>query len=93
MKRLESINLTQCRLSVTFRHTERPFLSRALVGPGIIRPDFTWREACMKILLTGHKGQLGAALTQALARHTVAHEVTGVDLPELDITERTAVFT
>jgi len=47
----------------------------------------------MKILLTGHKGQLGAALTQALARHTVAHEVTGVDLPELDITERTAVFT
>ena len=43
----------------------------------------------MKILLTGHKGQLGTALTQALA----PRDVTGVDLPELDITDRTAVFT
>ncbi|MBK8985112.1 MAG: NAD(P)-dependent oxidoreductase [Chloroflexi bacterium] len=43
----------------------------------------------MKILLTGHKGQLGTALVQALA----SHDVTGFDLPELDITNRTAVQT
>jgi dTDP-4-dehydrorhamnose reductase len=47
----------------------------------------------MKILLTGHKGQLGTALRQALTHHHVAHAVSGVDLPELDITDRTAVFT
>jgi dTDP-4-dehydrorhamnose reductase len=36
----------------------------------------------MRILLTGHKGQLGRALQQALDRHTLAL----ADLPETDIT-------
>lgn len=47
----------------------------------------------MKILITGHKGQLGTALQLALAKH----ELIGFDLPEGDITDRngvkTAVFT
>ena len=40
-----------------------------------------------RILITGHKGQLGQALQEALA----AHEVTGADLPEVDITQREAI--
>lgn len=43
----------------------------------------------MKILITGNKGQLGTALQGALA----GHEVTGFDLPEVDITEKEGVFT
>jgi dTDP-4-dehydrorhamnose reductase len=43
----------------------------------------------MKILITGHKGQLGTALRQTLA----AHELTGFDLPEGDITDREMVRT
>ncbi len=38
----------------------------------------------MRILLTGHKGQLGRTLAPLLAEH----EVLGVDLPEHDITDR-----
>ena len=38
----------------------------------------------MKILLTGHKGQLGRTLLPLLADH----DVIGVDLPEYDITDR-----
>lgn len=38
----------------------------------------------MKILLTGHKGQLGRTLLPLLADH----DVLGVDLPEHDITDR-----
>ena len=38
----------------------------------------------MRIVLTGHKGQLGRALLPLLA----GHEVAGVDLPEHDITDR-----
>jgi len=41
----------------------------------------------MRIVLTGHKGQLGCALLPLLARH----EVAGVDLPEHDITDRGAL--
>lgn len=43
----------------------------------------------MKVLITGHKGQLGTALQKALLHH----EVMGFDLPEVDITEREGVFT
>ena len=43
----------------------------------------------MRIFITGGKGQLGTALQQTLA----GHEVTAVDLPELDITDREALFT
>ncbi len=42
----------------------------------------------MKILLTGHKGQLGRTLLPMLA----VHDVLGIDLPEHDITDR-EVFT
>jgi dTDP-4-dehydrorhamnose reductase len=38
----------------------------------------------MRILLTGHKGQLGRTLLPLLARHAVL----GIDLPEHDITDR-----
>ncbi len=38
----------------------------------------------MRILLTGHKGQLGRTLLSLLAEH----EVRGADLPEHDITDR-----
>lgn len=41
----------------------------------------------MRILVTGHKGQLGRTLMSTL----VEHEVTGLDLPEHDITDRTAM--
>lgn len=41
----------------------------------------------MRIVLTGHKGQLGRALLPLLAEH----EVAGVDLPEHDITDRGAL--
>ncbi|HQJ10670.1 MAG TPA: dTDP-4-dehydrorhamnose reductase [Anaerolineae bacterium] len=41
----------------------------------------------MRIVLTGHKGQLGRALLPLLA----GHEVAGVDLPEYDITDRGAL--
>ncbi|GIK56424.1 MAG: dTDP-4-dehydrorhamnose reductase [Chloroflexi bacterium] len=42
----------------------------------------------MRILITGGKGQLGTALPAALT----GHEVTAVDVDELDITSRDAVF-
>jgi dTDP-4-dehydrorhamnose reductase len=41
----------------------------------------------MRILVTGHKGQLGRALYGALAGHTLA----GCDLPEVDVTDRAAI--
>ncbi len=41
----------------------------------------------MRVLILGVKGQLGAALVQALTGHTV----TGLDLPEWDITNERAV--
>jgi dTDP-4-dehydrorhamnose reductase len=41
----------------------------------------------MRILITGHKGQLGRALYAALAEHTLA----GCDLPEQDVTDRAAI--
>jgi dTDP-4-dehydrorhamnose reductase len=44
----------------------------------------------MRILLAGHKGQLGSAL---LARLQADHEVRGIDLPEHDITDRDAMAT
>lgn len=43
----------------------------------------------MKILITGHKGQLGTALQQTLN----SHELIGFDLPEGDITDREVVRT
>ncbi|KAA3661306.1 MAG: dTDP-4-dehydrorhamnose reductase [Chloroflexi bacterium] len=43
----------------------------------------------MRIFITGGKGQLGTALQHQLSEH----EVTAVDLPELDITNREALFT
>ena len=43
----------------------------------------------MKILITGHKGQLGTALRQTLT----SHELSGFDLPEGDITDREMVKT
>lgn len=43
----------------------------------------------MRILLTGHKGQLGRTLKPLL----VEHEVLGVDLPEHDITDREGLLT
>ncbi len=43
----------------------------------------------MKILITGILGQLGTALQAALS----GHDVSGIDLPEVDITDREAVFT
>ena len=41
----------------------------------------------MRIFITGNKGQLGRALRDALADHTLA----GCDLPELNITNRAAI--
>jgi len=41
----------------------------------------------MRILITGHKGQLGRALQATLAEHTLS----GCDLPDVDITDRTAI--
>ena len=41
----------------------------------------------MRIFVTGDRGQLGRALSVALAGHTLA----GCDLPELDITDRPAI--
>ena len=41
----------------------------------------------MRIFITGCKGQLGRALYTALAEH----RLTGCDLPELDITDRSAI--
>jgi dTDP-4-dehydrorhamnose reductase len=46
-------------------------------------------ELGMKILITGILGQLGRALQTALT----GHEISGIDLPEVDITNREAVFT
>jgi dTDP-4-dehydrorhamnose reductase len=43
----------------------------------------------MKMLLTGHKGQLGGALLPRL--RTAGHRVQGIDLPEHDITDRADV--
>ena len=43
----------------------------------------------MKILITGHKGQLGTALQQALTNH----DLIGFDLPEGDITDKVGVKT
>ncbi|HQE92140.1 MAG TPA: dTDP-4-dehydrorhamnose reductase [Anaerolineae bacterium] len=42
----------------------------------------------MRILLTGHKGQLGRTLLPLL----VDHDVLGIDLPEYDITNRVALL-
>lgn len=42
----------------------------------------------MRVLVTGCRGQLGNELMEAFAHH----EVVGVDLPELDICDRDAVF-
>jgi dTDP-4-dehydrorhamnose reductase len=42
----------------------------------------------VRILVTGHKGQLGQQLFDALDQHAL----TGIDLPEVDITERSALF-
>lgn len=42
----------------------------------------------MHILITGHKGQLGQALQRTLAEHTL----TGVDLPDVDITDKRAIL-
>lgn len=42
----------------------------------------------MKIVITGGRGQLGLALQEALEDH----EVTAVDLPEVDITDKTMLF-
>lgn len=41
----------------------------------------------MRIIITGHKGQLGQALWRVLDG---AHDLLGIDLPELDITDATA---
>ena len=41
----------------------------------------------MRVFITGCKGQLGQALSAALAGHTLS----GCDLPELDVTERAAI--
>jgi dTDP-4-dehydrorhamnose reductase len=41
----------------------------------------------VRVFVTGHKGQLGRALNQALAEHALS----GCDLPEVDITDRTAI--
>ena len=41
----------------------------------------------MRIFITGNEGQLGRALRSALAEHTLS----GCDLPELDITDRTTI--
>ncbi len=43
----------------------------------------------MKVLITGILGQLGTALQTALT----AHDITGLDLPEVDITSREQLFT
>ena len=43
----------------------------------------------MKIMITGANGQLGTALQVAL----IGNELTLIDLPEVDITDREAVFT
>lgn len=43
----------------------------------------------MKILITGILGQLGTALQTALN----GHDISGIDLPGVDITDREAVFT
>jgi dTDP-4-dehydrorhamnose reductase len=43
----------------------------------------------MKILITGHKGQLGTTLRETLT----THELIGFDLPEGDITDRESVKT
>ncbi len=42
----------------------------------------------MRILLTGHKGQLGRRLLSQLA----AHEVIGIDLPDYNITNRGSII-
>ena len=44
----------------------------------------------MRLLVTGARGQLGRALERAVAH--AGHEWIGVDLPELDITDRGAVL-
>jgi dTDP-4-dehydrorhamnose reductase len=44
----------------------------------------------VKVLVTGARGQLGRALERAAA--LTGYEWTGVDLPELDITDRAAVL-
>jgi dTDP-4-dehydrorhamnose reductase len=44
-------------------------------------------EGTMRIVITGHKGQLGAALRKVLAEE----EILGLDLPEHDITDSAAI--
>jgi dTDP-4-dehydrorhamnose reductase len=41
----------------------------------------------VRIFVTGHKGQLGRALNQALVGHTLS----GCDLPEVDVADREAI--
>jgi dTDP-4-dehydrorhamnose reductase len=41
----------------------------------------------VRVFVTGHKGQLGRALSHALAGHTLS----GCDLPEVDVTHRPAI--
>lgn len=43
----------------------------------------------MRILLAGHKGQLGRTLLPLLEQ--AGHSVSGVDLPDMDITDRTSL--
>lgn len=43
----------------------------------------------MRLLVTGHRGQLGKAVVEAATSHGFA--VTGVDLPEVDLTDANAV--
>lgn len=45
----------------------------------------------MRIVITGHKGQLGRALWHALEKES-QHELLGLDLPEQDITDATATM-
>lgn len=45
----------------------------------------------MRILVTGSRGQLGTELSERLAR-APEHEVLGVDLPEVDLTNRTQIL-
>ena len=42
----------------------------------------------MRIVITGHRGQLGQAILQTLSEDTLS----GVDLPEVDITDREAIM-
>jgi len=51
-------------------------------------PPLEWLAVFMHVLVTGANGLLGSALVSQLAPH---HDVLGLDLPELDITDRASV--